>query len=429
MDCVISRRRFLKSTALVIGGAACGLPAVVHSQNANQKLNVAFIGTGGQGQVNLNAITDENVVAVCDTNANFLSAASQRFPQATKYQDFRKVFDQKNIDAVVISTANHTHYVAAMMAIRMGKHVYCETPLSHTVTEARLLAQAAHENKVATQMGNAAHSCDGMKDLVEWIQAGIIGHVEEVHCWTDRPTWPQGINRPEDTPPTPPHLDWDLWLGPAPVRPYHPAYQPFNWRGWWDFGNGALGDMGTLIMDAPIWALNLGHPSTIEAESSGVNQESAPKWTLVRYNFPAREGLPSVKLIWYDGGKMPPQELTERIGGVKNGCLFVGNKGSILLPLGGMPKLMGDARGFKAPDRILARSVNHYKEWLDACKGGKPAGSNFDYAGRLTETVLLGNVALRIGKKLEWDGASLKAVNAPEAAQFLTQPYRNGWQI
>jgi hypothetical protein len=407
----------------------CGFPAVLRGQSNGQKLNIAFIGCGGHGAENITALASENVVALCDVNANNLNAAAQQFPSAKTYRDFRKMLEQKDIEAVVISTPDHTHAVAALAAIRSGRHVYCETPLTHTVSEARLIAQAAREHKVATQMGNLVHSADGTRVAVEWIQAGIIGPVGEVFCWTDRPTWPQGLSRPADTPPVPPHLDWDLWLGPAPERPYHPNYQPVNWRAWWDFGTGALGDMGCSVMDAPFWALNLGSPSLIEAESAGMTPESAPKASIVRYQFPVRGTLPAVRLHWYDGGKPMPSETADLATGVKNGALFAGSKGHIILPLGGMPRLIPQPSDFKSPQPTLPRSVNHHQEWLQACKGGKPAEANFDYAGPLTELVLLGSVALRTGKRLEWDATSLSAPNVPEAGAFLSGTYRKGWTL
>lgn len=425
----LSRRRFLECSTLLVGGALCSFPTILHGQSAGQKLNIGFIGCRGQGGVNLTALAGENVVALCDTNANNLANAAQEFPAAKQYRDFRKMLEQKEMDAVVVSTADHSHAVASLGAIRTGRHVYCETPLTHTVSEARLIAQAAREHKVATQMGNLVHSADGTRQAVEWIQSGIIGTVADIFCWTDRPNWPQGLTRPAETPAVPAHLDWDLWLGPAPERPYHPNYLPVNWRAWWDFGSGALGDIGCSLMDAAFWALNLGQPTLIEAESTGMTSESAPKASVVRYQFPARGGLPAARLHWHDGGKPMTAEAIELAAGIKNGALFMGSKGHIVLPLGGVPKLMPQVHDFKAPQPTLSRSVNHHQEWIQACKGGKPAESNFDYAGPLTEVVLLGVVALRAGKPLEWDAASLKASNSPEADAFVNHSYRKGWTI
>lgn len=425
----LSRRRFLESATLLTGGMACCLPTLLRGQQTGQKLNIAFVGCGGQGAENLAALAGENVVALCETNANNLAAATQQFPAAKPYRDFRKMLEQKDIEAVVISTADHTHAVATLAAIRSGKHVYCETPLTHKVSEARLIAQAAREHKVSTQMGNQTHSADGTRQVVEWIQAGVIGPIGDVYCWSDRPTWPQGLSRPVDTPPVPPHFEWDLWLGPAFERPYHPCYQPVNWRAWWDFGNGALGDMGCNVMDAACWALNLGQPTFIEAESTGMTPESAPKSSMVRYQFPSRSPLPAVRLHWYDGGTPMVNEAAELGTGIKNGTVFIGSKGRIVLPLGGSPRLMPQPHDFKSPQPTLPRSVNHHQEWLQACKGGKPAESNFNYAGPLTEIVLLGAVALRTGKRIEWDGPNLKVPNVPEAAALLNHNYRKGWTI
>lgn len=425
----LSRRRFLNCATLLTGGVVCGIPAILRGQSTRQKLNIAFIGCGGQGAENLAALAGENVVALCDTNASVLTTANQQFPAAKPFRDFRKMLEQKDMDAVVVSTADHTHAVAALTAIRSGKHVFCESPLTHTVSEARLITQAAREHKVATQMSNQLHNVEGTRQAVEWIQAGVIGTVGEIFCWSDRPTWLQGLTRPSETPPIPPHFDWDLWLGPAPERPYNPSYQPLNWRGWWDFGNGALGDMGCSIMDAAFWALNLGQPTVIEAESTGMTSESAPKTSLVRYQFPSRGALPAVRLNWHDGGRPMTNEAAELATGVKNGSIFIGSKGRMVLPLGGLPRLMPQPRDFQSPQPSLPRSINHHQDWLQACKGGKPAESNFDYSGPLTEIVLLGAVALRTGKRLEWDSSSLKAPNAPEANAFLSQTYRKGWTI
>ncbi len=261
----------------------------------------------------------------------------------------------------------------------------------------------------------------------------MIGAVREVHCWTDRPIWPQGVNRPPDTPPCPPHIHWDLWLGPAPERPYHPIYHPFRWRGWWDFGTGALGDMACHCMDVLFWSLRLGAPLTVEAECDAHYAETAPKWSIIRYEFPARGDLPPVKLTWYDGGKYPPAELAEGEKYPDNGTLFIGEKGKLLLmdPYGGSSKLLPAAqfKDFSPPAPYIPRSPGHHAEWIQGCKTGSPTGSNFQYAAALTEMVLLGNVALRVGKKIEWDAANMKAKNCPEADQYLRREYRKGWSL
>jgi predicted dehydrogenase len=298
-----------------------------------------------------------------------------------------------------------------------------------------MLTLAARKYKVATQMGNQGHSGEGNRQLCEMIWAGAIGPVREVHCWTDRPIWPQGIERPTEKPPVPAQVDWDLFLGPAPWRPYHSAYHPFKWRGWWDFGCGALGDMGCHIMDGAVWALKLGHPTSVETvESSPVNSETAPKWSIICYQFPARGDMASVTLTWYDGGKKPerPSELGEGKQLESNGSLFIGDKGKILTgTYGENPRLLPESKfkDYVAPPKTIPRVPGPYKDWIQACKGGTPACSNFDVAGPFTEIVLLGNLALRAGQKIEWDGPGMKAKNAPETAQYVRREYRKGWTL
>jgi predicted dehydrogenase len=425
-------------SALATGLVGFG-PFLSRGQSPNEKLNIGCIGVGNQGASNLNSLSSAdvsplcNIVALCDIDEKSLNAASAKFPNAKKHRDFRRLLEQKDIDAVLIATPDHFHAVAAMAAIKLGKHVYCEKPLTHSIYEARQLALAARAHKVATQMGNSGHSSEGTRQVVEWIQAGVIGAVREVHTWSNRPIWPQGIARPTDMPAVPPTVDWDLWLGPAPARPYHPAYHPFKWRGWWDFGTGALGDMGCHIIDSAFWALSLDQPISVEAESSAVNEETAPSWSIVRFEFLARGNNPPCKLIWYDGGKQPSPELTETPAGQKledNGALFIGDKGKIYFPRRSPQLLPASAmKDFTPPPKILPRSTGHHKEWVEACKGGRPAGSNFDFAGPLTELVLLGNAALRVGHKIHWDGVNLKVLNAPEAARFIRREYRAGWSL
>jgi predicted dehydrogenase len=370
-------------------------------------------------------------VALCDVDERSLQRAAAEHPKAKQFRDFRKLLESPGIDAVVVTTPDHTHAVAAMMAMRAGRHVYCEKPLTHSVYEARQMTLAAREHGIATQMGNGGHSSRTIRECVEWVRSGTIGPVREVHAWSNRPIWPQGIARPADRPRVPDWLNWELWLGPAPERPYHPAYHPFKWRGFWDFGTGALGDMGCHIMDAAFWALELGAPTSVEAESSGVNRETAPEWSRVRYEFPARGDRPAVRLTWHDGGRKPElpvlpegQELSD------NGSLFIGDGGMVLYERG-RPRLLPESlmKDFTPPPETLPRSIGHYAEWIAACKGGPKAGSNFDYAGPLTEMVLLGNVALRLGRKIEWDGAGLRVTNAPEAARWVRREYRNGWSL
>ena len=428
----INRRRFLYSSATLGAAALFAAPSLLRGRDLNGKLNIGMIGLGGKSGDNLKGIADENVVALCEVDGNSLDRIAARYPQATKHRDFRRMLEQKDIDAVVVTTPDHIHAVASMAAMKLGKHVYCEKPLTHSVWEARELRKAARQYKVATQMGNGGHASESLREAVEWIQAGVVGKVREVHAWSNRPIWPQGITRPKDTPTMPGSLDWDLWIGPAPMRPFHKTYHPFGWRAWQDFGAGAMGDMGCHIIDTAFWALDLGAPSTIEAESSGANEETAPTWSIVRYQFPARGTLPPVKLTWYDGGKLPSRELTELPAEQKlmdNGSLFVGDKGKLLFERGKPLRILPERKEFKPPPKTVPRSPGHYKEWIDACKGGAAAMSNFDYAGPLTEMVLLGNVALRAGRKIEWDATKLQVVNMPEAARFIRREYREGWSL
>jgi predicted dehydrogenase len=391
-----------------------------------------MIGVANKGAENLKGMSSENIVALCDVDGQSLDKAAAQVPKAKTYRDFRRMLEQKDLDAVVVTIPDHCHAVATMAAIKLGRHVYCEKPLTHSVYEARQIRLAAREHKVATQMGNGGHASEALRECVDWIQAGVIGPVREVHAWSNRPIWPQGIGRPAETRPVPRHLEWDLWLGPAPDRPYHPAYHPFKWRGFWDFGTGALGDMGCHIMDTAFWALDLGAPSSVEAESSGVNEETAPKWSIVRYQFPARGLRPAVKLTWHDGGKLPAPELTGLAADQKlsdNGSLFIGDKGSLLFERGRPLRVVPPAKDFQAPPRKIPSSPGHYAEWIAACKGGVPAMSNFDYAGPLTEAVLLGNVALRAGSRIDWDTDKLAVRNVADAARFIRPEYRRGWAL
>jgi len=410
----------------------------------SEKLNIAGIGVGGQGAADLNGVDSQNIVALCDVDWGHAAGTFRRYPKAKKYRDFRKMLDEeeKNIDAVTVATPDHIHAVASMAAIKRGKHVYCEKPLTHSVYEARMLAQAAREHKVATQMGNQGQASEETRLMCEYIWDGAIGPVREVHVWTDRPLrglnsvyWPQGVDRPKETPPMPETLDWDLWLGPAPDRPYHPAYVPFRWRGWWDFGTGALGDIGCHSLDPVFRALKLGPPTSVEATCTLVNKETYPVASIVHYQFPARADMPPVKVIWYDGGMRPPRpdELEDGLQIGTGGMLFVGDKGKML-----GDRLIPESRRMEygKPPQMIPRSPGHHVEWIEACKGGKPAGSNFDHAGPLAEAVLLGNVALRPEMKermnrtkLLWDAENMKITNVPEANTFLRREYRDGWTL
>ncbi len=452
----ITRRDFIRGTAAaaaftIIPRSVLGGPG---NTAPSDKLNIAGVGIGGMGKENIKACESENIVALCDVDWNYAADVFKQYPNAKKYKDFRKMLDeQKDIDAVVVATPDHAHAVVAMAAMQRGKHVYVQKPLTRTVYEARMLTEAARKNKVATQMGNQGHSGEGIRLICEWIWNGAIGNVREVHCWTDRPVWPQGIDRPKDTPPVPETLDWDQWIGPAPYRPYNPAYHPFNWRAWLDFGAGALGDMGCHVMDPPFWALKLKYPVSVEASHSYDvremwkrvdNTESYPRASIVHYQFPAREGMPPVKLHWYDGGILPeqPENLEpgrniSKLGSDGSGTLFMGDKGVLVCGCyGGSPRLIPESKmkEFEQPSKTLPRidggEDGHERDWIRACKGGKPASSNFDYSGPLTETVVMGNLAmLNPGKKLIWDGEKMKVTNDEQANTYVNVPYRDGWSL
>jgi hypothetical protein len=449
----MNRRRFLQASALAGAGfwAAGGVgPAWTAARAASDKLNVAFVGVGGMGGGNLSEIAKagENVVALCDIDDKTLSDAAAKHRKAEKFNDFRQMFDKlgNSIDAVVVSTPDHCHAAAGVRALKMGKHLYCEKPLTYSVHEARLMRTTAAEKKVATCMGNRGTATNGFRAGVELVQAGILGGVREAHIWTNRPGkfWKQGMDRPKEKPPVPKHVHWDLWLGPAPERPYAPGYHPFAWRGWVDFGTGALGDMACHTANLPFMGLKLLYPSSVESTSSGCNGETYPLWTTTTYQFPARGDLPAVKLVWYDGMKTekkqnhPPKEVSRslKLPQGSSGFFLIGDKG-VLLSLhdyGDVWQVLDPdlkKMAFKQPEPTLPRAPkqSQYLDWLNACKGGKPALANFDYAGILTETVVLGNVPLRAGKKIEWNGEELKATNAPEAAQFVKREYRKGWEL
>jgi predicted dehydrogenase len=412
----------------------------------NNKLNIAGVGIGGQGGADLAEVKNQNIVALCDVDWGYADKTFKQYPTAKRYKDFRQMLDkEKSIDAVVVGTPDHNHAIVSITAIKMGKHVYCEKPLTRTVHEARDVAKAARAAKVATQMGNQGMAFEGNRLLNEWLADGAIGPVREVHVWSDRPThrgkiplwWAQGIERPQETPAVPGTLDWDLWLGPAPWRPYHPAYAPFRWRGWWDFGSGGLGDMGIHNLAPVFSALKLGAPVTVQACSTPVFAETVPLAAMVHYQFPARGDLPPVKLHWYDGGMLPerPAELEEnRELDPEDGIIFVGDKGKMLVTGWGgeHPRLLPEGRDkeYKRPPKTLPRSIGHHKEWLEACKSGSATRSNFDFAGPLTEAVLLGSVCIRNGgQRLNWDSENLKITNDPDANKLLHYEYRKGWSL
>jgi len=405
--------------------------------SANEKLNIAGIGVGGQGGGDMDALSSQNIVALCDVDEERAAGTFNKFPNAKKYKDFRKMLEKehKNIDAVMIATPDHCHAPAAIMAMKMGKHVYCEKPMAHTIYEARRMTEVAKEMGVVTQMGQGGHAGEGLRLTYEFIHDGAIGTVHEVHVWSDRPIWPQGIGRPTDTPAVPASLDWDSWLGPARWRPYHKAYVPFNWRGWWDFGCGAIGDMAVHNADPAFFALELDAPTAVEAETSSVNDETLPVWNIIRFEFPAKGNRPAVKMTWYDGGKLPPApaELEGRqLGG--NGILFVGDKGQLLGPShAGAPRLIPESRmkEYGKPPETLPRSPGHHQEWIEACKAGKPkdAKSGFWYAGPFVEALLVGNLAVRLQRRVEWDAKTMRSPNCPEADNYITKFYRAGWRL
>ena len=418
-------------------------PAIVRGRNLNDKLRIACIGVGGRGGSNLQDVSSEDVVTLCDVYDSAVDRAAQKFPMARRERDFRKVFDRANeFDAVVVSTTEHTHAFATLPALRLGKHVYCEKPLTHDVYEARVIREAAARAKVATQMGTQIHASDTYRRVVEQIQARAIGDVKEAHVWVGRAWGRQSDEaakkygdivsvreRPPGESPIPKGLDWDLWLGPAPARPFHEVYWPGpKWYRWWDFGNGTMSDLGSHWVDLPFWALNLDAPTTIEAFGPPPHAEIAPASMRAVYEYPARGDRPAVKVTWYQGEEKPALWRDKTIPQWDSGVLFVGSDGMLQADYGRYTFLPDKSREPKKVEPI-PKSIGHHAEWIKACKTGSPTLSNFDYAGRLTEANHLGNVAYRAGKKLEWDAANLRARNAPEADPFLKREYRRGWVL
>jgi hypothetical protein len=453
-DQTMSRRTFLNSTALtaatisivprhVLGGPGHKAPS--------DKLNIACIGVGGKGTSDIRGVFNENIVALCDVDDEKMAGLPGRleeipevpawFEKVKKFRDFRIMLEKmdKDIDAVTVTIPDHTHAVAAMMALKMKKHAYVQKPLTHTIHEARALRKQAALSGVATQMGNQGHASEGARLINEWIADGAIGEIREVYCWTNRPIWPQGIDAPVEMPSQPPTLAWNLWLGPMAWRPYHPALCHFVWRGWRDFGTGALGDMGAHIMDHPYWALKLKYPTTVQASSTPITEASWPMASKVIYQFPAREGMPPVKLIWTDGGLTPerPEELEpgRRMGEDDGGMLFIGSKGKIMSGCyAGHPRIIPEIKmqAYTRPEKTIPRSPGIYEEWIQAAKKGEKSTTDFSYSGPLTETMLLGDVALQLQDKniiLEWDGEKGEITNLPEANALLHIPYREGWSL
>ena len=426
----LARRDVLRAAA------GLGLSRVLRAA-PNERLNIACIGVGGRGLRNLEAVAGENVVALCDVDARTLEKAAALHPRARTHADFRRMLEtQKDIEAVVVSTPDHLHAPAAMMAMKLGKPVYCEKPLSHSIAEARAMAETAARTKVATQMGNQGHASDGRRVTVELLRSGVIGPITEAHAWVANPIWPQGRLRPERATPVPPTLDWDLWLGPAPARPFAAgAYHPFNWRGWWDFGNGALGDMGCHVLDSAYWGLELGSPSTVEMIGEPRVPESGPMSSVVKFTFPARgDGRPALSLTWYDGGRMPPADVSQGVELPKGrGAIFVGRKGTLIVLDDDRARYRllpeKDFAGFELPAPTLPRSPGHHAEWIRACKGEGTPGSSFAYAAGLTEICLLGTVAWQAGKRIAWDGARMRVTNDDDANRFIQREYRDGWTL
>ncbi|HSI13946.1 MAG TPA: Gfo/Idh/MocA family oxidoreductase [Chthoniobacter sp.] len=441
-----SRRRFVQ-TVSAAGFSTLGMPAILRSQSPGKKLNLVIIGCGGRGGANLKEMLDENIVALCDVNAKNLELATAKAPGAKKFRDFRKMYDElkdSEFDAVVVSTTEHTHAFATLPALQRKKHVYCEKPLTRDVHEARIITEAARAAGVATQMGTQIHAGANYRRVVELIQGGAIGPVHEAHVWVNR-TWgrqsPEDAEkykdivsvqeRPTEEMPVPPELDWDLWLGPAPARPFNTVYFPGpRWYRWWDFGNGTMSDLGSHWNDLPFWALNLDAPLTIEASGPPPHAEIAPATMSATYTYGARGSMPPVKLTWYQGQMKPPQWTEKVIPQWNDGVLFVGAKGMLLSDYSKhilLPEK--DFAGFTPPAPTIPDSLGHQKEWLHACKTGAPTTCHFGYSGRLTEANHLGNVAYRAAKKLEWDTKNLRIPNAPEAEHFLRREYRAGWKL
>ncbi len=488
----LSRRDFIGRTATAAAGFTI-LPSYVMGglgyRAPSDKLNIAGIGVGGMGRSNLKNSATENIVALCDVDWKYAAAAFEDHPGAKQYHDWRKMLDEMgdSIDAVIIATPDHTHAIIAAHAITMGKHVYVQKPLTHSVYESRLLTNLANKYNVATQMGNQGNSGEGIRQVTEWIQSGAIGDVQKAYAWTNRPIWPQGLERPTDMYPVPEHLKWDLFLGPAPERPYNPIYHPWNWRGWWDFGTGALGDMACHIMDPVFKALDLKYPTSVQGSSTQLNTESPPRAQVVHYNFPERKKMPAVEVSWFDGGLLPPRpkELPdgEIMGRDSNGgCIFEGSDGKlmcgaygrdpILLPYSKMDDFKQPEKRLRRPEAEQERSWwegAHEQDWIRACKESPEnriqPSSNFNYAGPLNEMVVMGVVAVRLqdlNRELKWDGKKMEFTNIsdtdeirvvtsdkfevidghphfdtqhqtmkakPAAEEYIKHSYRDGWEL
>jgi len=443
----VSRRRFIGTT--LSAGLYGIMPkqgiARTNLQPAADKLNIAGIGIGGMGGTNLRNLEDENIVALCDVDPSYAAETASRYPQAVFYNDYRALLEkQKDLDAVVIATPDHTHAVIAMAAIKAGKHVYCQKPLTHDIHESRRLAAAARESKVTTVMGIQGHSAEGIRLVCEWIWAGVIGRIREVDSWCSLSYYPWGHaywsskwdNRPPDTPTVPADLNWDLWIGPATMRPYHPAYHPRVWRCWWDFGSGMMGDRGVHTLDSAFMALKLGYPESVAATTLGGNEETHPLASIVTYRFPERGDMPPLKLTWYEGIEPPwPAGLEAgRSLPKEGGLIFKGEKGSIMCGVyADSPRLIPESamHDFKGTAKVLARvEGSHEQDWAAHCKQGTQPLANFESRAALTEFALLGNIGKRFpGQLLNWDGPKMRITNLPQANEWIKRPYRQGWQI
>ena len=439
-----TRRDFLRHTSATAAAATLAGPALAAVKSPNEKVNLAGIGVGGKGWGDISETSEgHNVVAFCDVDTSGegrrggYGGAAEKWPQARRYTDWRKLLDAeaKNLDGVTVSTPDHMHAPITMAAMQLGLATYTQKPLTRTVYEARQIAQAAKKAGVVTQMGNQGHSSIAYRMLVQLVHRGAIGKVKEAHTWSNRPIWPQGIGRPGGSDVIPSSLAWDVWLGVAPERPYiDKAYHPFNWRGWFDFGAGALGDMGCHIIDPVVWGLELGAPTRVWADCPKPNSETFPEWELIHYDFPGTKYTAgdTIRMVWYDGGKLPPAQLAPLPPGEKldaNGSLLIGEKGVLYTKHGGMPRLLPEEK-FADYELPQLEEHNHYQQWTNAIRGADKTTSHFDYAGPLTETVLLGTVACRFpGQKLDWDSAGLKFTNFADANQYLHREYRKGWEV
>jgi len=449
----VTRRDFFPSSAAlaaftilprrVLGGSGYVPPS--------DKLNIAGVGVGGMGANYVAGCESQNIAALCDVDDVLGGRVFKKYPGAKTYKDFRVMLDrEKGIDAVIVGTPDHSHAAVALAAMHLGKHVYCAKPLTRTIREARMLARTAKEKKLATQMSVQSCCSDEALSTVEWVESGVIGPVREVHVWSDRPVWPQALARPRETPPVPPELDWDLWLGPAPFRSYHPVYHPFSWRGWCDFGTGALGDMACHSFHIVFQALKLGPPKSAHASTTLIRElviegggwmrskvvdtsETYPASAMITWEFAARGDMPPVRMTWYDGGLKPPRpaDLEPGVRLHNDGLMFIGEKGTILSGFSGGPRLVPDAKNqtFTPPAKTIPRSIGHYLEWIAAAKGGKPANCEFGFGGLLTETALLGVIAERTGRFLTWDADAMRVTNDADANQYVEGVYRAGWCV